>query len=66
MGLGPKQLQEGDVIAHLFNCRLPVILRKVQDHYILIGAAYFHGWDGEKIKEGMRDGSLRKQYFEIH
>jgi len=65
MGLGPSQIQEGDVICVLFNCRLPVVLRKIHDYYTFVGEAYFHGWMEGEVSEGLRAGTLRKQYFEI-
>ena len=54
VGLGPRKTQEGDIIAILYGCSVPVILRPVtgtQDHEF-IGEAYIHGkMDGEAISE---------------
>jgi hypothetical protein len=66
MGLGPGQMEKGDFICTLFSCPLPVVLRKVQDHYIFVGEAYFHGWMHGEPRKRAEDGSLQRQRFEIH
>ncbi|KAI1742242.1 heterokaryon incompatibility protein-domain-containing protein [Xylaria scruposa] len=65
MGLANEQIQKGDVVCILFRCPRPVVLRKVDDHYMFIGDAYFHGWmHGEAITK-LQEGLLRKQCFRI-
>jgi hypothetical protein len=55
----------GDLIRLLAGGRVTYILRKEQDHYILIGCAYVHGIiDGEIVAE-MSDPS-RVQESNIH
>ncbi len=55
MGLIPKHAKEGDVVAILIGCRVPIILRSVAGYYSVIGDAYVQGMmDGEakdEIKE---------------
>jgi hypothetical protein len=66
MGLAPDDARYGDLICILFGCSLPVVLRQVGDHYIFIGAAYFHGWmKGEAVKL-YQEGKLPLQDFNIH
>jgi hypothetical protein len=66
MGLAPVDIQKGDLICILFGCRVPVVLRRVEDHYIFIGPAYFHGWmNGEAVKL-YQEGKLPPQDFNIH
>lgn len=43
MGLVPRQAKEGDLICVLFGCSVPVIIRKVEKHHILISESYVHG-----------------------
>jgi hypothetical protein len=51
MGLALADVQKGDLICILFGCSIPVALRRVEDYYIFIGAAYFHGWmEGDAVK----------------
>ncbi|KAF2818345.1 hypothetical protein CC86DRAFT_413998 [Ophiobolus disseminans] len=55
IGLGPPKTQEGDVIAILYGCSVPVILRPMRDAsspqgYDFIGEAYIYGkMDGEAM-----------------
>ncbi|GKT46151.1 heterokaryon incompatibility protein 6, OR allele [Colletotrichum spaethianum] len=49
-------VQPGDVVALLFGCTLPVILRKTQSGFKLIGAAYVSGlMHGELMDNPRRD-----------
>jgi hypothetical protein len=43
VGLAPAAMQPGDVIAILFGSQMPMILRKVNMHWLFIGEAYVHG-----------------------
>jgi hypothetical protein len=43
-GLAPNHSKENDIICIPLGCRMPVILRQVEAHYILVGAAYFEGF----------------------
>lgn len=57
VGLGPPRTQARDVIAILFGCSVPVILRPYAGEYKFIGEAYIYGkMDGEVMYEyGDRD-----------
>lgn len=39
LGLAPRFSRPGDEVAILHGCRVPVILRKHGDHYILLGTS---------------------------
>jgi hypothetical protein len=67
LGLASKHVQTGDIIAILFGGQLPFVLRKVGNHYILIGEAYIDGiMDGEAAKQHDLDGeNPRDATFEI-
>jgi hypothetical protein len=39
-GLVPGHARKGDLICVLFGCDVPVIIRKVEEHYIFIGESY--------------------------
>lgn len=62
VGLGPPRTQVKDVIAILFGCSVPVILRPSQSDsslpqlYKFIGEAYIYGkMDGEAMYEAHAD-----------
>jgi hypothetical protein len=62
VGLGPSKSKTGDVIAILYGCSVPVILRPVPDtqDYEFIGEAYIHGkMDGEAIGEQFEERKFR-------
>ena len=65
-GLGPWDAIEGDKICILLGCRSPVILRKVEEHYILIGEAYVHGYMHGKAMVELEEGKFKLETFEIH
>jgi hypothetical protein len=63
VGLGPSVLQKNDVVAVLFGCLVPLILRQQRDEYRLFGETYMHGtMKGEAIGK-WREHSLRAGYF---
>jgi len=66
MGLGTESLCSSDIIVVLLGCDVPVILRKVEDHYVLIGECFVLGlMDGEAM-EMLDQREVNLQTFEIH
>jgi hypothetical protein len=66
LGIGPPDLLEGDVISFLRDCRMPVILRKVDSHYVLVGTCFVLGlMDGEAM-QAAEHGTAQLQEIEIH
>ncbi len=49
MGLGPPALAQGDMICVLFGCNIPVLIRKEDDHQILVGECFVWGLMDGKI-----------------
>jgi hypothetical protein len=53
----PAAAENGGMICVLLGCSVPVIIRKVKNHCIIIGERYVHGlMDGEaitKLNEGI-------------
>ncbi|EON62965.1 hypothetical protein W97_02191 [Coniosporium apollinis CBS 100218] len=66
LGLGPRVLQEGDLCCILYGATMPFILRRRDDHYILLGQSYIHGIMRGEAMEMLRNGELQEQTFEIH
>ncbi|KAH7417920.1 heterokaryon incompatibility protein-domain-containing protein [Cadophora sp. MPI-SDFR-AT-0126] len=65
IGLGPVPARQGDLICVLYGCSVPVILRKVDKHYILVGECYVHGlMDGEAL-DLLAIGKATEKDFEI-
>jgi len=66
VGLAPNETAQGDIICVLLGCKCPVILRSVENHYILIGEAYIDGcMYGEALRTAA-NGSLKLQTFDIY
>ncbi|OQN96277.1 hypothetical protein B0A48_17839 [Cryoendolithus antarcticus] len=67
-GLGPMIAGRGDVVAVLYGCRWPVILRPRQEngHYEFLDVAYVHGiMHGEAVREHEAAGKPN-DVFHIH
>ncbi|KAI9702711.1 MAG: hypothetical protein M1820_006095 [Bogoriella megaspora] len=74
MGLGPPEMQDGDLIVVLVGGHTPFIIRKANKQevdansgrkqcYTLIGDCYVHGiMDGEAMKDVQEEGQL-EQFF---
>jgi hypothetical protein len=51
LGTAPDAVQEGDIIAIVFGCNFPVVLRKCGDLYRVLGESYIDGvMDGELVE----------------
>jgi len=61
-GLALNATDVGDKICILFGCRVPVILRPIDGHYVILGPAYV---DGLMYGAAM-DIDLEEEEFEIH
>jgi hypothetical protein len=57
---GPESALPGDIVCVLLGCDVPVVLRQVAEHYILVGECYCQGiMRGEMMKAlDSRDASL--------
>ena len=65
MGLGPRLTEPGDLVCVLLGSQVPFILRKVENHCMLIGECYCHGiMEGEAV-QGLEDGEVALQDFHI-
>ncbi|KAK4158746.1 heterokaryon incompatibility protein-domain-containing protein [Cladorrhinum sp. PSN259] len=65
MGVGPVRMEKGDIVVVLLGCSVPVLLRKVNGGYILIGECFVLGlMDGEAI-DNLRSGEAELKKFTI-
>ena len=52
MGIGCRGIQKDDVVCVLLGCNMPLIIRKMADHYLLVGNAYIYGlMNGEAFQD---------------
>lgn len=52
MGLGPRNIEPGDVVCILLGAQVPFVLRAVDDGYMLLGECYCHGiMNGESVRQ---------------
>jgi len=64
LGLAPVAAHPGDVLAILFGCGWPVVLRPCDDGlYQVIGECYIHGLMHGEILEQHRDGHVSERKF---
>jgi hypothetical protein len=63
--LGPKALEEGDIVCVLFGAKVPFCLRRLGNSYLLVGECYVHGlMNGEAMSMLARD-EVHKKIFEV-
>jgi hypothetical protein len=66
MGFGPQGIESGDTICVLLGCDVPLILRKVDKHYVLRGECFMLGlMDGEAI-DALDEGIMSLEEVEVH
>ncbi|RYN79885.1 hypothetical protein AA0120_g10639 [Alternaria tenuissima] len=62
-GSDDEQTRQGDLIAIIFGCSTPLVLRPRGDHYQVLGEAYVQGFmDGEAIT-ALKEGKYARQEF---
>jgi hypothetical protein len=66
VGLEPPCMQVGDVVGVLYGSRAPLILRRNEVHYWLIGEAYVHGiMRSFEVSKMIAAGKLEQEVFEL-
>ena len=65
VGLGPPGLQQGDVVTAFLGGYTPFVLRRRDDHYLLVGECYFHGHMDGEAAEQYREGEREAEMFLI-
>jgi len=62
LGLVPQTSCKGDIVCMLHGSKVPVVLRRVDGRYRLVGQCYWHGWMyGELVDWAENEGDV----FEI-
>ncbi|KAM5342020.1 hypothetical protein ACJ41O_015051 [Fusarium nematophilum] len=65
IGWGHKGLQDGDLVCVLFGCEMPVVLRKVDSHYLHIGPCFALGLMRGEAVSWAKAGTEKIQSFSI-
>jgi Heterokaryon incompatibility protein (HET) len=66
MGIGPESMKEGDVVAIILGCQLPVVLRPEAGHHTYLGEAYVADYMYGNAMNGLADGKRELKDFEIY
>lgn len=57
MGLAPEEARVTDIVCVILGCSVPVVLRAVEKHYILVGDVYLDGYMfGRAVEESSTSG----------
>ena len=60
------RMREGDLLCVISGVKVPLVLRKIDNHYIIIGDCYVDGiMDGEIIPE-IQAGKYQMETLNIH
>ena len=66
VGLAPWNAAEGDLVCVLLGCRSPVVLRREQGYYVLVGEAYVEELMQGDAVEGLKSENYLLESFELH
>ncbi|XDG09318.1 hypothetical protein ABKA04_008933 [Annulohypoxylon sp. FPYF3050] len=66
LGIGPPNLQSGDLVCMLDQCERPSLLRKNGSHLEHVGSCYVAELGGRKAYEKFENGEVQIEIFEIH
>jgi len=59
MGVAPLKARKGDLVCVLLGCNVPLIIRREEDHYLVIGGSYIYGMMNREVIQDARGGKLR-------
>jgi hypothetical protein len=65
IGLGPRIMKDGDLCVVLLGAVYPMVLRRSEDFFELIGPALLYGFMNGEAEKLCRDGTLVERMFEI-
>jgi hypothetical protein len=64
-GLGPRIMKEGDICAVIRGAVYPMVMRKCNDRFQLVGPALIYGYMNGEAENLCHNGILLEQFFEI-
>lgn len=65
LALMPADTRRGDIVAILFDCDLPVVLRPRERQYAFVGCCYVHGIMEGQAMAGLDKGDFTAETFDI-
>jgi hypothetical protein len=65
IGLGPRIMKEGDLCVVVLGAVYPMVLRKCDGYFQLVGPALLYGFMNGEAEKLCRNGTLLEQGFEI-
>jgi hypothetical protein len=67
VGVAPCRAREGDVVAILYGCSIPLVFRKrgQREAWQVIGEAYVHGFMNGEIADLVRRGKKETHRFRL-
>jgi len=67
VGAAPCRAREGDIVALLFGCSIPLVLRRKgeREAWQVIGEAYAHGFMNGEVGELIREGKKSARHFRL-
>lgn len=65
IGLGPRIMKEGDLCVVLLGAVYPMVLRRCEGYFQLVGPALLYGFMNGEAENLCRNGTLLEQGFEI-
>ena len=65
IGLGPRIMKEGDLCVVLLGAVYPMVLRRCDGYFQLVGPALLYGFMNDEAEKLCRNGTLLEQGFEI-
>jgi hypothetical protein len=65
LGLCPESYRDGDIVAILLGCSVPVLLRPQEGYYTLVGDVYLYGYMYGKGIDELDGGKFSVETFDI-
>ncbi|KAH8810070.1 heterokaryon incompatibility protein-domain-containing protein [Hyaloscypha sp. PMI_1271] len=66
LGWAPNTSKKGDIIAVLFGCTTPMVLRPIADkRYEVVGEAYVHGFMEGKAMDDLANGCFQAEMLDL-
>jgi hypothetical protein len=62
----PRATMTGDLVCVLLGCKYPVVLRRVEEHYVLIGEVYVDGVMRGELMNDFEKTRFKAMDFNIH
>jgi hypothetical protein len=63
IGIGPPEVQKGDQICVLLGCDIPLIIRPVAGHYIVVGDCFVYGIMKGEVMKDVEESRLKLESF---